>query len=121
MPDSHDSRDTDGARLRNLFEDTARAPDERFLTLAAGGGARVERIVSWGQASPPGFWYDQAQAEWVAVLCGRARLSLRAPDEVREMEAGDTLLIAAGRPHRVDWTDPDQPTVWLAVFLDAPG
>ena len=26
-------------------------------------GLRIERIVSFGQASPPGFWYDQSEAE----------------------------------------------------------
>jgi len=26
-------------------------------------------------------------------------------------------LIAAHRKHRVEWTTPDEPTVWLAVFF----
>ena len=47
---------------------------ERVATLMTKPGLRIERIVSRGQASPPGFWYDQAEAEWVLVLAGRARL-----------------------------------------------
>jgi len=71
------------------------------------------------QVSPPDFWYNQAEAEWVVVLRGQARLVLREPDEVVEMAVGDWIWIAAHRPHRVDWTVPDEATVWLAVFLRA--
>ena len=43
---------------------------------------------------------------------------LRADDvvEVRLLRPGDWLDIAPHRRHRVDWTDPATPTVWLAVF-----
>jgi cupin 2 domain-containing protein len=107
----------------NLFADAAPAPDERIEAIASTPGARVERIVCWGQSSPPGFWYDQADAEWVAVLRGRARLSLCDPDESVDMGPGDWILIGAHRRHRVDWTAPGEATVWLAVFLpeDAAG
>ncbi|HEX9556312.1 MAG TPA: cupin, partial [Reyranella sp.] len=47
---------------------------ERVEVLAQGAAVRIERIVSTGQASPPGFWYDQAEAEWVLLLAGAARL-----------------------------------------------
>jgi cupin 2 domain-containing protein len=106
--------------LANLFADLAPQPDERVDALAQGAGTRVERIVSWGHASPPGFWYDQPDAEWVAVLAGRARLALRAPDEVVELGPGDWIDIAAHRAHRVEWTAPGVATVWLAVFRPAP-
>src|SRR5262249_41930037 len=47
-------------------------PDARSAeiveTLLAAPGVRIERIVSFGQASPDGFWYDQAEAEWVLLL-----------------------------------------------------
>lgn len=78
---------------------------------------RIERIVSRGHASPEGFWYDQDEEEWVMVLEGRARLVLRDPDESVELGPGDHLRIAAHRRHRVAWTDPERPTVWLAVFF----
>ena len=41
---------------------------EQVATLLTRPGLRVEQIVSRGQASPPGFWYDQAEGEWVLVL-----------------------------------------------------
>ena len=83
-------------------------------------GARIERIVSWGHASPEGFWYDQDEAEWVAVLVGRARLRLEDPAESVELAVGEHLLIAPHRRHRVEWTLPEAPTVWLAVFAREP-
>ncbi|KAJ3058432.1 hypothetical protein HK102_010506, partial [Quaeritorhiza haematococci] len=49
--------------------------------LARSAWARVERIVSHGQASPEGFWYDQDEREFVAVLRGAARLRFEGPDE----------------------------------------
>jgi len=79
-------------------------------------GLRIERIVSRGQASPPGFWYDQAEAEWVVVLAGAARLRFQDEAEARVLGPGDWLDIAPHRCHRVEWTDPTGPTVWLAVF-----
>jgi len=93
--------------------------DERVDELAAGGGVRVERIVSRGQASPPGFWYDQPWHEWVMVVAGRAGLELAGAGgedgEVLEMGPGDHVDIPAHRRHRVAWTSPEEPTVWLAV------
>jgi len=79
-------------------------------------GVRIERIVSQGQVSPADFWYDQAEAEWVLLLSGAARLRFADEAEPRRLEAGDWLDIAPHRRHRVEWTDPAQPTVWLAVF-----
>jgi cupin 2 domain-containing protein len=84
--------------------------------LLARPALRIERIVSLGQASPPGFWYDQAEGEWVLLLAGAARLRLADEAEPRRLGPGDWLDIAPHRRHRVDWTDPTQPTVWLAVF-----
>jgi cupin 2 domain-containing protein len=80
-------------------------------------GLRFERIVSFGQASPPGFWYDQSESEWVLLLAGAARLRFADENEARHLGPGDWLEIPSHRRHRVDWTDPATPTVWLAVFL----
>ena len=79
-------------------------------------GIRIERIVSLGQASPPGFWYDQTETEWVLLLAGAARLRFADEPEARLLAPGDWVEIAPHRRHRVDRTDPAQPTVWLAVF-----
>jgi cupin 2 domain-containing protein len=88
-------------------------------TLLARPGARIERIVSRGQASPPGFWYDQEEGEWVLLLAGAACLRFADEEAPRRLLPGDCLDIAPRRRHRVEWTDPAAPTVWLAVFYPA--
>lgn len=85
-------------------------------TVLARPGVRIERIVSLGQKSPPGFWYDQDEGEWVVLLAGAARLRFADEAEARLLRPGDWLDIAPRRRHRVEWTDPAAPTVWLAVF-----
>ncbi len=99
----------------NLFEAVpAGLPDEQILELAAGAGTRIERIVSCGHASAPGFWYDQDQPEFVVLLQGRATLEFDDGQLVR-LRAGDHLTIAAHAHHRVAWTSSEPPAVWLAV------
>jgi cupin 2 domain-containing protein len=93
--------------------------DERFEQLLSGGAFRLERIVSQGQASPPGFWYDQPQDEWVLLLQGSAGLSFAAEEQSIILRSGDCLLIPARQRHRVEWTDPQVPTVWLALHFAA--
>lgn len=104
------------ATLANLFQPL---PDARagecFDDLLRRPGCRVERIVSHGQASPPGFWYDQTWDEWVLLLAGHAVLRLASQVEPFALAPGDHLLIPAGERHRVEATAADQPTVWLAV------
>lgn len=75
-------------------------------------GVLIERIVSAGHASPPGFWYQQARDEWVAVLRGSARLRWGDGRE-RRIQAGEWLCIPAGERHRVEETSKD--CIWLAV------
>ncbi|MBS1155138.1 MAG: cupin protein [Proteobacteria bacterium] len=101
----------------NLFDalPTLGSDAETFDELLRSDKVRIERIVSTGQSSPPGFWYDQPQGEWVVVLSGAARLRLAEPDQIIELKAGDYLNIPPHVRHRVEWTDPAQPTVWLAV------
>jgi cupin 2 domain-containing protein len=89
-------------------------PEELTTVLQEGQGVRIERIVSTGHNSPEGFWYDQPEHEWVMVLQGAARLQFE--DRVLEMLPGDWISIPAHQKHRVEWTSPDEPTVWLAVF-----
>ncbi|MCH5377518.1 MAG: cupin domain-containing protein [Planctomycetes bacterium] len=105
--------------MSNLFDNLSeRLPEELVEILASGAGVRIERIVSTGQSSPPGFWYDQEQAEWVIVLKGNARLLFEGDDEPLVMKSGDYVLISAHRRHRVEGTSADEPTIWLAVFFD---
>ena len=99
----------------NLFADLPTGlASEFFTTVLESSCIRIERIVSQGHVSPKDFWYDQDQHEWVMVLKGRARLCVE--DRVVEMEAGDFIHIPAQTKHRVDWTTPDELTIWLAVY-----
>jgi cupin 2 domain-containing protein len=107
-------------RPENIFVDLPeKAEQEQFLPLLAAPGLRVERIVSFGQASPPGFWHDQDESEWVILLAGSAALRFSDRDELVTLAPGDYLEIAAHRRHRVEWTDATLPTVWLAVHFRA--
>jgi cupin 2 domain-containing protein len=102
--------------MNNLFSSIPDdLPDELLETLVDADSVRVERIVSHGHASPEGFWYDQEQHEWVVVLKGAARLRFDDNDTLVEMGPGDFVNIPAHRRHRVEWTTPEEPTVWLAV------
>jgi cupin 2 domain-containing protein len=88
---------------------------EVTTTLASRPGALVERIVSTGQASPPGFWYDQDWTEWVIVLAGEASVQIEGEAASRTLGPGDWLELPAHVRHRVEWTRADPATVWLAV------
>jgi len=100
----------------NLFEDVPSAlPVELITALAADGGVRIERIVSTGHATLPNVWFDQPRHEWVLLLKGSARLRFAGEEQAIELRAGDYLSIPAHVKHRVEWTTPDEPTVWLAV------
>jgi cupin 2 domain-containing protein len=104
--------------MNNLLADLppGSAAEERVSQLLRREHVRIERIVSTGQASPPGFWYDQDESEWVVVLSGAARLLIEGEREARALGPGDFLNLPAHTRHRVEWTDPAVPTVWLAVF-----
>jgi cupin 2 domain-containing protein len=101
----------------NLLRDIPDAREGEITdVLVTRSDLRIERVVSLGQASAPGFWYDQAETEWVLLLTGSARLRFADEPEARLLGPGDWVEIAPHRRHRVDWTDPDKPTLWLAVF-----
>src|SRR5579863_7945869 len=100
----------------NIFSNLGMASrDEHIQELWAAGNVRIERIVSTGQASPLGFWYDQNWDEWVLLLGGSAVLQFENEPAPRQLKPGDFIHIAAHVRHRVSWTDPEQPTIWLAV------
>lgn len=106
---------------QSLFADLPRSTEKNELisSLLNRPGLRIERIVSTGQCSPAGFWYDQPEGEWVIVLQGQATLRFEDTAEPSQMAPGDFIDIAPHRRHRVEWTDPDRPTVWLAVHYTA--
>ena len=106
----------DRMEIANLF--AARLEPKReeiFETLLETGRVRLERIISTGQSTPAGEWYDQERNEWVALLSGSAGLLFEGEPEPRVMKPGDYLIIPAHLRHRVEWTDPDHETVWLAL------
>ncbi|HEY7116647.1 MAG TPA: cupin domain-containing protein [Tepidisphaeraceae bacterium] len=99
----------------NLFDGLPTdVPEELVQTLLTTGRVRIERIVSHGHASAAGFWYDQADHEWVLLVAGAARLRFEG-DEPFDMMPGSYVNIPAHRRHRVEWTDLDRPTIWLAI------
>jgi len=107
-------------RAGNLFADVsaASAGEEALSEIFAQPGLKIERIISLGQACPPEFWYDQAWNEWVIVLKGSATLQFEDEAATRALREGDYVFIPAGKRHRVEWTDPQRPTVWLAVHFN---
>jgi cupin 2 domain-containing protein len=105
-------------QIGNLLRNIAPAgPEEEVTPLLETMGARVLRIVSHAHASPPGFWYDQPEAEGVVVVAGSAGLLIEGESAVRGLGPGDYVMIPAHIRHRVEWTATDQPTIWLAVHL----
>jgi cupin 2 domain-containing protein len=105
---------------RNLLADLPlRLTEEQFDPLLATPDLRIERIVSLGQASAPGSFYDQDWDEWVLVIEGAAKLRFEGAAEPLLLRRGDCLEIPAHARHRVEWTDPQQPTVWLAIHYRA--
>jgi cupin 2 domain-containing protein len=89
--------------------------EESFQTLLAGTRFRVERIVSHGHATADEEWYDQDEHEWVLLVTGAARLRFDGDEPTIEMMPGSFVNIPAHKRHRVEWTDPSQPTIWLAI------
>jgi len=101
----------------HFFQDAASGlPDEAIDVIATGRAVRIERIVSHGQASPPGYWYDQEEHEWVMLLEGGATLRFEDGDRLLRLAPGMHVHIPAHARHRVEWTAPDRRSVWLAVF-----
>ena len=100
----------------NLLDNLpADLPEELFTTILRGGDFRVERIMSQGHASPPGFWYDQDDNEWVLVVEGSATIEFDGQGQPVELRRGSYLDIPAHVRHRVVWTDPNEKTIWLAI------
>ena len=94
----------------------AELPQELVEELLHRGWLRIERIVSCGHSSPEGFWYDQDEHEWVLLVSGAARLRFEEGGRQVALRPGQYLDIPAHLRHRVEWTAPEQHTVWLAVF-----
>jgi cupin 2 domain-containing protein len=88
---------------------------EQITELLTCRNLKIARIVSHGQASPPGFWYDQDDDEWVILLTGSAGLRFEQEEAATALGVGDYVHIPAHTRHRVEWTDPSHATIWLAI------
>jgi len=103
--------------MTNLFSNMPdKLPAELCETLLQSESVRIERIVSTGHATPDQTWYNQSEHEWIIVLKGEAKLLFDGDDTPLDLKPGSYINIPAHRKHRVEWTSPDEPTVWLAVF-----
>ena len=104
-----------GNLLLDSFPDSNR---ELFETLVQTGKTRVERIISSGQSSPEGFWYDQHEHEFVLILQGTAVIGFESGRRVA-LEPGTWLHIKPRQRHRVVETSTNPQTIWLALFWTA--
>ncbi|WP_342452785.1 cupin domain-containing protein [Pararoseomonas indoligenes] len=95
-----------------LAADPAREVEE---TLLSRPGLRIGRIVSSGQASPPGHWYDQTEDEFVLLVAGEAGLEIAGEAVPRRLRPGDWVHLPAHCRHRVAWTQAEPPTLWFVI------
>ncbi|MBN1903921.1 MAG: cupin domain-containing protein [Deltaproteobacteria bacterium] len=105
--------------MNNIYKDIPYdLPDELIEKIAGSAekGVVVERIISRGHASPPGFWYDQDKTELVVLLKGRAAILFKEKDQTIEMLPGDYIEFPPHTLHRVEWTSAEEDTLWLALF-----
>ena len=101
----------------NIFSDIPQnLPEEFFETIAQSDNIKIEKIISDGHTSSPGFWYDQDQNEFVIILKGNAVLEFE-DGTTQEMSEGDYQIIPAHKKHRVSYTDTNVKTIWLAVHF----
>lgn len=102
---------------KNLFSDIPRSmPEEMIEVLCQSEEMWIERIISRGHSSPPDFWYDQEDNEFILLVKGNACLKIEGKSKPVVLEEGDWLDLKAHVKHRVEWTAPDQDTIWLAVY-----
>ena len=101
--------------MNNIFQNLPiDLTNEVFEPLLTSETVKVERIISLGHTTPVTEWYEQPQSEWVIVLQGEAVLAFEQGEPIR-LKLGDYVNISPHQKHRVDWTDPQQLTIWLAI------
>lgn len=101
--------------MNNIFDDIPKnIKSEIFETLIDNDDVQIERIISKGHKSPESGWYNQDKNEWLIVLTGEAILSFADKSSLK-LKAGDFINIPAHKKHKVEWTNPDTETIWLAV------
>ncbi len=102
--------------INNIYQNIPDDKKEVFQDLLVNKNFKVERIVSKGEGSPKdGKWYNQDKNEWVVLLSGSAGLRIEGEKDVINLNIGDYIEIPAHLKHRVEWTDNNQETIWLAI------
>ncbi|PKL86318.1 MAG: hypothetical protein CVV22_03955 [Ignavibacteriae bacterium HGW-Ignavibacteriae-1] len=104
--------------IENIFSNLPQSTDEIIEILVRSPNVRIERIISSGNHSSDGFWYDQDENEWVILLQGSAKIEFE--EEMIDLKTGDYLLIPSHKKHRVAETSSTEKTIWLAVFFTTP-
>lgn len=108
---------TEDGGVTNIFDLPAFFPNkELFEPLLSANNILIERIISTGQTTPPGQWYDQDKDEWVILLQGEAELSYDDGSKIK-LKRGDYLFIEAHQKHRVEYTTANPPCIWLVIHL----
>ena len=101
--------------MTNIFDlPSSLTNQELFESLVSADNILIERIISTGQTTPPGEWYDQDRDEWVILLQGSASLAYADGTDIK-LTTGDYLFIPAHQKHRVEYTSSEPPCIWLAV------
>ncbi len=93
------------------------SPEEYFEPLVSGDNVLIDRIISTGQTTPVGEWYDQERDEWVILLQGEASVGY-ADGSIIVLKAGDYIFIPAHQKHRVEYTSSEPPCIWIAVHAN---
>ena len=100
----------------NLFKNIPESlPDEILENIVKSKNCKIKRILSKSHTTPEGKWYDQDENEWVMIIKGSAELLFKNNKRVK-MQEGDYINIPAHVKHRVEKTDSEKETIWLAVF-----
>ena len=116
-PSLRDRRGSYATKINNIFELPAQlSQQELFEALFDNDKILIERVVSTGQITPPGEWYDQQRDEWLIVLQGEGELSYEDGSHIK-LCVGDYLFIPAHQKHRVEYTSIEPPCIWLTVFF----
>ena len=102
--------------FKNIFTTIPKdIPKEIIEEIVSVKNCRIQRIISKGQSTPEGQWYDEDQDEWVILLQGSAGLLFEGSHNSITLKPGDYLNIPAHAKHRVEFSDRNIETIWVAV------
>ena len=101
---------------QNIFKLPDKLPPEELFEAIFDNGILIERVVSTGQTTPEGEWYDQERDEWLIVLQGEGELGYEDGSRIK-LATGDYLFIPARQKHRVEYTSSEPPCIWLTIFF----